>query len=289
MNSTPLTHGRMLALFAPVFWSISGITIRLMEHPNEWQINFYRSGWLVLFVLVMLALRYRGRFWRPIAASGSIGLISGFFLGLSMFANIVALNHTTVANATLLMAASPIVAAVFGRMWLNERVSTMTWAAIAITFIGIAIMVGGSVIVGSIVGDVVALIGMFGFGAYAISLRLGTKVDMTPAVLYGGLFSSSIAGLIAMATGVGLKMSLYDFALCTVLGVFQIGIGSVLFALASRVVPAAELTLFALAEPVLAPLWTWLGVGEVPVTATFIGGGLILTALLLQTTVRLPR
>ena len=62
-----------------------------------------------------------------------------------------------------------------------------------------------------------------------------------------------------------------------------------MFAMASQVVPAAELTLYALGEPILAPVWTGLVVNEVPVVATFIGGGLMLIALSIQTTAAASR
>lgn len=68
--------------------------------------------------------------------------------------------------------------------------------------------------------------------------------------------------------------------MCAGLGVFQLGIGSIMFALASATVPAVELTLFALGEPLLAPVWVWLVVGEVPPIASFIGGGLLFIALM---------
>jgi drug/metabolite transporter (DMT)-like permease len=66
------------------------------------------------------------------------------------------------------------------------------------------------------------------------------------------------------------------------LGIFQVGIGSVLFAVAAQSVPAVNLTLYALGEPVLAPLWTFVGVGEIPATATFLGGSILFVALLFQ-------
>jgi drug/metabolite transporter (DMT)-like permease len=53
-----------------------------------------------------------------------------------------------------------------------------------------------------------------------------------------------------------------------------------MFALASVTVPAVELTLFALSEPLLAPIWVWLVVSEMPSASSFIGGAILLFALL---------
>ena len=277
-----LVKGRVLALMAPIFWSLTGLVIRKMDAATEWQINFYRSGTVALFVLCVLLWRYRRQTLAMIRCAGFKAMVGGLCLGSAMFCNIFALKHTTVANAMLLMAVGPIVAAILGRIFLSERVTAWTWLAVALTVVGIAIMVGGGD-AGGLLGDLVALGGMLGFGAYAVVLRMGRHVDMTPAVMYAGLFSSAGGGAAALATGQGFVLTAFDFLMCLFLGVVQLGVGSVLFAWASRHVSATELTLFALGEPVLGPLWTWLGVGEVPAPATFLGGGIIFIALLIQT------
>jgi len=51
---------------------------------------------------------------------------------------------------------------------------------------------------------------------------------------------------------------------------------------ASRNLSAPEISLLALLEVVLGPLWAWLGAGEVPATATVSGGLLVLGALVVN-------
>jgi drug/metabolite transporter (DMT)-like permease len=84
------------------------------------------------------------------------------------------------------------------------------------------------------------------------------------------------------ATNTGFSAPVTDIYLCLMLGIFQLGIGSVLFAIAAQSVPAVGLTLYALGEPLLAPLWAWLGVGEATGFLTFIGGGILISGLLLH-------
>ena len=55
--------------------------------------------------------------------------------------------------------------------------------------------------------------------------------------------------------------------------------GFTLVVLGSRYVPAAQVGLLALVEPVLAPVWAWMGVGEVPSLATIVGGAIIFLAI----------
>lgn len=273
-------RNRLLALLAPIFWSLTGLVIRLLNEVDEWQINFYRSTALSIFLLLYLAIKYRRNFWLVVRASGRKAMLGGFCIGIAMFCNIIAMQHTTIANATMVMATGPIIAALFGWLLLGEAVSKVTWFAIAVAALGLAIMVGGNPVAGSLFGDLIALFGMLGFGLYAVVLRHGKSVDMTPAILYAGIFSALPSALMALTIGNGLSAPMHEIALSAGLGVFQLGIGSIMFALASVTVPAVELTLFALGEPLLAPVWVWMVVDEVPSVSSFIGAGLLAIALM---------
>ena len=55
--------------------------------------------------------------------------------------------------------------------------------------------------------------------------------------------------------------------------------GFTLMVLGTRFVAAAQVGLLALVEPVLAPLWVWLGFGETPTAATLLGGAIIFSAI----------
>ena len=255
-----------------------------MEGASEWQINLYRSGSLAVFVFLLLCVWYRSRFFQVLRAGGGLAVIAGFFLAIAYVGNIVALKHTTVANAMLMMAIVPIIAAIAARVFLDERLTGGTLVALVLALSGIGIMVGGGVARGGLYGDMVALSTVAFFAGYVVILRQAKARDMTPAVLYSGVFAAAIGAIAATVTGDGLLVSGFDLGLCALLGVVQIGVGGLLFAVASRTVPAAQITLIALSEPVLASLWTWIGVGEVPAYATFIGGTIILVAVIIQAT-----
>ncbi len=272
----------LFAISAPIFWSISGITVRFMEGATAWQINFYRSSSLAVFVFVFLALRYGTGVHRMLKESGSIAIFAGLILSGAMICNIVALVHTTVANAVLVMAGGPILAAVIGKIVLKEETSPILWISIVLALVGVAVMVGGNYSQDRLFGDLVALLGVVFFGFYAVAIRYGKATDMTPAVMFGGISGAVVAGVMCFATNTGFSAPVTDIYLCLMLGIIQLGIGSVLFAIAAQSVPAVGLTLYALGEPLLAPLWAWLGVGEATGFLTFIGGGILISGLLLH-------
>jgi drug/metabolite transporter (DMT)-like permease len=143
-------------------------------------------------------------------------------------------------------------------------------------------MVGGGASVGGLAGDVYALLTAFFYACYVIILRRGRAIDMFPSVCLAGIFSALMSGGMALIQQQGLQIPGRDLLLCTILGSVQLGCGFLLFTLGSRYVPAVELILLALTEVILAPIWVGLFVGEIPSRFTFLGGGILLVAIIGQ-------
>ena len=272
----------VFAITAPVFWSLAGVVVKSLEQATEWQINFYRCVSLAVFVAIVTLIRYRRSTLSVLRAGGFKTVVAGVLLSGAMLCNVVALKYTTVAVAVFVMAAAPILAALLGRVFLGEQVGTRVWVSIAMAIVGIGIMVGGRLQIGDTIGVAVAVLGIVFFGVYAVILRVGKNVDMTPAVFYGGAFGAVVSLSVSVGTGVGLAIPWIEAMWCSLLGVVQLGLGSVLFALAAQGVPAVQLTLFALGEPLLAPIWVWLVLGDLPTLATLAGGATLFAALALQ-------
>ncbi len=272
----------VFAITAPLFWSLAGVVVKSLEQATEWQINFYRCLSLALFVAIVTLIRYRRSTLAVLRAGGFKTVVAGALLSGAMLCNVVALKYTTVAVAVFVMAAAPILAALLGRLFLGEEVRARVWLSIVMAILGIGIMVGGRLQIGDTVGVGVAVLGIVFFGVYAVSLRIGKNVDMTPAVFYGGAIGTAVSLSASIGTGVGLAIPWIEAMWCSLLGVVQLGLGSVLFALAAQGVPAVQLTLFALGEPLLAPVWVWLVLGDVPTLTTLIGGAVLFAALAIQ-------
>lgn len=66
------------------------------------------------------------------------------------------------------------------------------------------------------------------------------------------------------------------------MGVLQLGLPYVLYAIAIKHVKALEATLLTLLEPVLNPLWVMLVVGERPGAWAIAGGALVLGAVVVR-------
>ncbi len=270
--------GVALVLLAGVFWSLAGILLRNIEAATSWQIIFYRSLFLALTLLAVIAVRHRGRVVGAFRAIGRVGVIGGACVAVGYIAIVLSILNTTVANALFIFASTPFFAAALGWLILREPVRRRTWGTIAVALCGVGVMVAEGLAGGGLFGNLMAVVMTLAFAALIVALRHGRAVDMMPTVCLGGALAA-VAGLILAD---GLAISLHDLMICLLLGSVQVGAGMVAFTIGSRHVPAAELGLLSMTEAVFGPVWVWLGVAEVPTLLTFAGGALVLGALVTQ-------
>lgn len=270
----------VLVLTAGVLWSFQGLIIREIDVAGPWSILFWRS-------LVMLPVLWAFLFWRSggslspaIRKAGTAGVLGGVGLVVAMGGAIIAYQTTTIANAAFLFAASPFLAAVLGRVILGERVAERTWMAIGLALVGIFVMVHEGLAGGAWLGNVAALIAALGFAAFTVTLRWRRIEDSLPSSVLGSLFAILASGAIALKTGQPLLVPLPDMLWCVLMGVLTMSGGMILYTLGSKVIPTAELALLSNTEVMLAPFWVWLVLGETASVGTFVGGAILLAAIL---------
>jgi drug/metabolite transporter (DMT)-like permease len=278
-------RGAALLLGAAVVWSAGGLFARALAELDPWTVVFWRSVFAALFLAGFVAAREGAR-GLPAAfrAIGGPGLAVAACFAVASTAFVVALAHTTVANVLLVQAGVPLLAALLARLVLGERIAGPTWAAIAVTLVGVAVMVspslGGTA---SPVGDLLALTIAVAYATATVVTRRFARVRMTPAAglgaaLAGGFAATRAAGLYA-APGAGFAVTPAELALLAGFGALSFGLGLALFVTGARLLPAATAALIGVAETVLGPLWVWLAWGETPAARTLIGGGIVLAAL----------
>lgn len=274
--------GVLFVLAAGTLWSLMGLGLRQIDAASVWAILFWRSVGMVAVLLAWITVTSRGRPFAAVLSTGLAGAIGGACLVVAFGGAIYAIQTTTIANAVFLFTASPFVAAILGWLVLREPVRPATWAAIGLAILGMYVMVREGLAMGQVQGNIAALLSAAGFGAFTVALRWGRLADMLPATLLGGVFSIIAAAIVLAAQGQPLLASPHDIAVATAIGAVILSVGMVLYTIGSRVIPAAEATLFSLIEVMLAPVWVWLFLGETASPATLIGGAILLTAVVLN-------
>jgi drug/metabolite transporter (DMT)-like permease len=278
-STAPARHRRAIGFMvvAAICWSSGGYLVRQLSVANAWEIVFWRSLFMTLFVAGVLATMHGRAMPRAVAAAGVPGLLAGTFLAGTFFFFIGSLTRTTVANTNVLMSVSPFLAALGGRWILGEPVPPRTWIAMAAAFAGIVVMFSDSLDLGRLTGNLMALGVSACFAAQIVTLRrFHATVDMLPQVMIAGVISLVVAFALAPPFSAAPR----DLAILVVMGCVQLGAGCLLATAASRDLSATELGLLALLEPILGPVWVWILMGENPGTATLAGGAIVMGAVL---------
>ena len=271
--------GVALCLLAGALWSISGVLIRTMENPDVWRISFYRSGTLFLTMLTLLLGRYRGDLSRAFRGAGPRTLLAACFVSGASLCFIASLMLTTVANSMFMLAGQPLAAAALAWLVLREPMNRSTWIAMLVAVAGVGLMVADAVAAGNLLGNMLAMISTFWFGAFVVTLRATPAMDSMAMLAVTG-FIVMVAGTAGLLIGGGgFGISLHDLILCVIMGTVQMTLGTTVFTMGARLLPVAPVTVLALSEVVLGPFWVFLVYGEQPTLWTLAGGGLVLAAV----------
>jgi drug/metabolite transporter (DMT)-like permease len=193
----------------------------------------------------------------------------------------LALTQTSTANTFVVNALYPVFAAGLAWIVLQERVPVRTWIAMLVAISGLVYMVAAGLGDG-VLGIFIALGVPIGAAINVVLIkRYGAKVDLIPAVLVGAVISA----LAVLPFSLPFHATAYDISGLALLGVVQLGLPCALMVVIARHLPPAEVALLSLLEAILAPLWTWIGVNEVPSAATLVGGGIALAAIVANETI----
>ena len=270
--------GYILLLFGGFCLSWGGFIIRSFEEASIWQILFLRSFFFLLALIAFLFVTYKKNTINIIKDSGLPGLLGGFVLSFSFVAFVVAMSNTTVANVVFIISTQTMFLAIFGYFYLKEKVSLIGLISILLAMSGIIIMVGDSISGGSLFGNIVALAIPINFAILVMIIRKNTKVDMVPAIFYSGIFSLIYGFFLAES----FEFTKHDLWMGFLLGVPQLAVSFICITIGSRTVESATVGILMLMETLCAPLWVWLFLNEIPPISVFIGGAVIISAIILK-------
>ena len=278
MNFIKRLAGPLLVFFGATSLSFGGMIVKSFEGATLWQILFWRSLFFILVVSIFLIFTYKKDVFHAFKKSGFAGLIGGIVLSSGFCGYVFAMYNTTVANANFIIQTQTIFLAIFGYLFLKEKISKLTLISIILAISGIILMVGGSLSPGQMSGNIAAFIMPVSFAILIIIIRKYPDVDMIPLQLIAGIVAMSVGYLVAGK----INISLYDIFLGFLAGFFQLGFGFIFITIGARSTPSAIVGIIMLTEAILGPLWAWLFVSENPPFIVLIGGSIVLFAVLLQ-------
>lgn len=270
-------RARTAVLAAALLFSTGGAAIKGTS-LTAFQVAGFRSA---VAALTLFALLPRAR--RGYTASLAPSAIA--YAG-TLICFVVATKLTTSAAAIFLQSTAPIWVLVLAPMIAGEEVRRRDLPYVAAAAAGLLLVFFGSSDSSATaprpaLGNAAALASGLFYAVLMLLLRRltrgGDASDRSlPATVMGNALA--FAACLPWALPVG-AWSGRDLGAILYLGVVQIGFAYWLFTRALRVLPALEVSLLVLVEPVLNPLWTWLLHGERPTLLASAGGAVMLAAL----------
>jgi drug/metabolite transporter, DME family len=275
--------GRLQVLAAALLFSTGGAGIKAAAFTGL-QVSALRSGIAALVLLMLLRGLTRGRGMRLLVLSPAM-LATGIVYAATVTLFVLSTKLTTAANAIFLQATAPLYLLLLAPLVLHERFRPRDVAFLLSVAAGLILCVIGqpqptTTAPDPFKGNLLAVVCSITWALTLLGLRYIQR-DQTQttaglsAVTLGNLLASLAAWPFAWPLPVA---SAVEWATLVYLGVCQIGVAYVFLTAAMRVLPALEVSLLLLIEPVLNPIWTWLIRSEPAGTYTIIGGVIIIAA-----------
>ena len=278
MNIIQKLPGPFLIFLGAFCLSFGGLIVKSFEGATLWQILFWRQFFFVILVSIFLLLTYKKKIFIALYESGLPGFLGGLILGCGFSAYVFAMYKTTVANTNFIIQTQAIFLAIFGYLFLRERISKLTLVSIILAITGIILMVGNSLSPGQLSGNLVAFIMPISFAILIIIVRKYPKVDMIPLQLFAGI----VAMLIGYFVSTKINISTNDILLAFIAGFFQVGLGFIFITIGAKKTLSATVGILMMTEAVFGPFWAWMFLKETPQLIALIGGSIIIIAVLIQ-------
>ena len=180
MNLITKLPGPLLIFFGAFSLSFGGLIVKSFEGSTLWQILFWRSVFFIIVVLIFLVISYKQNFISAFYKSGIPGLIGGIILACGFSGYVFAMYNTTVANTNFIIQTQTLFLAIFGYIFLKEKINLITLTSIVLAISGIILMVGSSLTIGQMSGNIAAFIMPISFATLILIVRKFPSVDMVP-------------------------------------------------------------------------------------------------------------
>lgn len=263
--------GILAVFFTAVLWSSGGLLIKLVT-LNSMQISFFRC----LIAAVVFALMFRKRILRV----NKLSLLNSFTYAAVLILFVIATKTTTAANAIFLQSTAPIYVLIFEPILTKTHWEKLNIITIIICFLGMILFFTGDLTPGDIEGNIAALLAGVAFAAFFLGMKKNDPQYGESSIFYGNIIVTLFC--IPFITDMN-TISTENLTLVTLLGVFQIAFAYALFSYGLKRIIAVEASIISMFEPVLNPIWVFIGYGEVPSFFAIIGGIIIITAITART------
>jgi len=212
-------------------------------------------------------------------------VVIGVVLAVHFASWITSLSLTTVASSVLFVHVDPLLVALVSHFWLGERLGARGFAGVVLGFLGASLIAWGDVAPGggSLVGDLLALLGGVMLGLYILGGRVARR-NLTLVAYVFPVYLTAAVVLLGLSWVMGVGLVGYPprtMGLFALIALIPMIFGHTVYNWALRYVSAPLVSVSLLGEPVGASILAYLVLGEEPGLHVLVGGAVTLAGILL--------
>lgn len=266
--------GFAAVLLAGILWSTGGLFIKLVDLPSL-SITAWRSAYASLVFLVL--------FRSKVLAINRQMWINSVFYAVMLLAFVSATKLTTAANAIFLQFTAPAYVLVLEPLLFKLKLKRADVMVVIAALGSMCLFFLGDFKPGGLWGNLLGLLSGISLAVFVLGQRLNKEETHFAAIFWGNLIVVAVSIPLCLGFDLPLWAGWADFWRLTILGIVQIGLAYAFFTYGLRRTLAIEASLLSFIEPILNPLWVWLGYGEIPDKWAIVGGVLIVCSLVIWT------
>ncbi len=205
-------------------------------------------------------------------------IVCAILMGTSNIFFITAVKTTTVANVVIIFSTAALFSALFAYLFYREKITKNIIVASFFMFVGLFIIFNDKLEIGSIEGNIYALLCTAFFATSYVILSRYKEMDRFILTAFSGLALSMIAFFFCDDLSIDFK----TLAVVMIMGLLISPISRVFLGNGAKYISASEVSLLMIIETIMAPIWVWIFLNEVPSSYTFIGGSIIVATLIVN-------
>ena len=261
----------LMTIMAAILWSTGGLFIKLLPQ-DALTILFYRSLYAgLIFILI---------FGKKLFVFNKLSIISSLFYAPLLIAFVTSTKLTTAANAIFLQYTAPAFVLLLEPYFIRTKLKKINIFTVIVCFVGMALFFVEQLSTpDNWLGIWIALLSGVILTGLLITQKMN-KAEFQPGAVFLG---NIIVCIVTLPWFIDAPLpSLTENNYLMILGFGQLGLGFALFLYGQKHLPAIESSLIAMLEPILNPVWVYIGYGEYPGNWAVIGGLVIIAALVIR-------
>jgi len=263
--------GILMTILAAILWSTGGLFIKLLP-LDAFTILFYRSFYAAIIFIII--------FRKSLFKYNRLSLISILFYAPLLIAFVTSTKLTTAANAIFLQYTAPAVVLLLEPYFVRTKLTKINIFTVAVCFAGMCLFfVEQFSRPDNWLGIWIAFFNGLILAGFLITQKMNKPEFLPGAVFLGNI----VVCLITLPWFIENPFPTFqENNYLMILGFGQLGLGFALFLFGQKYLPAIESSLISMLEPLLNPVWVFIGYGENPGYWALVGGLVIIAALIFR-------